>query len=255
MIVDPDFADHWKTRLLVDLLGDEAAPVYLLRLWAHCQNRRTSRFANITPVALKALCRFPGAAELIESSLFSAGFIRRGADQSLIVHQWDEYNSSLIANWENGKKGGRPKGTNNPTKTHGLPMDIPSDNPRQTHAEPIEKRREEKTEDTLSPAREDDPPGGRPGEQPTLAQFQAECVRYSIPGWYAEEKWNNFAARGWRSGATPVVWREAVKHWVTRDYQNDGRPLTKPSPSAGSSQGKRPPTKPHELTTPKNNGF
>ncbi len=109
MIVDPDFCDHWKTRMLVGSLnGDEAAPVYVLRLWAHCQNRRQSQFENLNAEALKALCRFPGNANKLEASLAASGFVRRVED-TLIVLNWDEYNRTLIAAWSNGRKGGRPK--------------------------------------------------------------------------------------------------------------------------------------------------
>jgi hypothetical protein len=138
MIVDPDFPNHWKTRMLVDLLdGDEAAPVYLIRLWAHCQNRRTSTFENLPQAALKALCRFPGHSNKFESSLVASGFVRREGG-TLIVCGWDEYNASLIANWSNGGKGGRPKKVktetaDTPSKTHGLS----TGNPSKTHGEPI----------------------------------------------------------------------------------------------------------------------
>ena len=148
MIVDPDFPDHWKTRMLVDALdGDEAAPVYLLRLWAHCQNRRTAAFENLPQAALKALCRFPGHPNKLESSLAASGFVRR-EDQILIVVGWEEYNASLIANWSNGRKGGRPK------ITHGLS----TGNPSKTHGEPIrvDKIREDKT--PLTPQGGHEPP-------------------------------------------------------------------------------------------------
>lgn len=109
MIIDPDFPDHWKTRTLVGLLdGDECAPVYVIRLWAHCQNRRKDTFENLTSEALKALCRFPGNANKLESSLVTSGFIRR-SEGTLIVLNWAEYNSSLLAAWNNGARGGRPK--------------------------------------------------------------------------------------------------------------------------------------------------
>ncbi len=113
MIVDPDFVDHWKTRLLVGSLdGDESAPMYVLRIWAHCQNRRQWQFDNLTHEALKALCRFPGHSNKLEASLVASGFIRRDG-KMLIVCNWDEYNKSLIAAWNNGKKGK----TSNPDKT------------------------------------------------------------------------------------------------------------------------------------------
>ena len=45
MIVDPDLFEHWRTRMLADLLGgDEMTPLYLIRLWAHCQLRRNDTF-------------------------------------------------------------------------------------------------------------------------------------------------------------------------------------------------------------------
>ena len=98
MIIDPDFPDHWKTRYLIDLLdGDEAAPMYLIRLWAHCQNRRTNTFSNIGEAAIKAICRYAGEPYEIVSALQHTGFITI-TDDVLTVCGWDEYNSSLIAN-------------------------------------------------------------------------------------------------------------------------------------------------------------
>lgn len=128
MIVDPDFVDHWKTRLLVGALeGDEAAPVYILRIWSHCQNRRQWVFDNLSSEALKALCRFPGNANKLESSLVASGFVRRD-ETSLVVCNWEEHNRSLIAAWGNGGKGGRPpartKGKE-PKPTNQEPNDIP----------------------------------------------------------------------------------------------------------------------------------
>jgi len=153
MIIDPDFPDHWKTRFLIDLLdGDEAAPMYLIRMWAHCQNRRSHTFSDICPAAVKAICRYCGEPEEIVSALEQTGFIVL-SDGVLTVCGWDEYNSSLIANWENGKKGGRqrnPKRTQtepkrNPTGT----QTEPSLNPSRTDRE--EKSREEKSRGEGSP--------------------------------------------------------------------------------------------------------
>ena len=111
MIVDPDFCDHWKTRLLVgELGGDECGPVYVLRLWSHCQNRRKSEFDSLSPNALKALCHFPGNAIQLETSLVTSGFIRRNG-VALIVCGWADYNAQLLAAWDNGRKGGRPRRT------------------------------------------------------------------------------------------------------------------------------------------------
>lgn len=105
MIVDPDFCDHWKTRMLVGLLsGDEAAPIYVLRIWAHCQNRRQCIFENFPAAALKALCRYQGDAAEFEAALITAGWVER-LESSILVTGWGEYNAKLIAAWTNGGAG------------------------------------------------------------------------------------------------------------------------------------------------------
>ena len=116
--------------------------MYILRLWAHCQNRKTHIFRNLTVQALKALCRFSGKAEDLEAALLGSGYIRH-EDGALVVHQWDEHNATLIANWENGKKAGPPKGKSNPPAAHGQAVanpsatqGLPADNPPVTQGKP-----------------------------------------------------------------------------------------------------------------------
>jgi hypothetical protein len=144
MIVDPDFFDHWRTRMLVDALGgDQMAPLYVMRIWAHCQVRKSTSFGAMPSAGLKALCRFQGDADVLEVALIAAGFVHRNGD-AVEAPKWAEHNAKLIANWKNGAGGGRPK----------FDDSEPNDNPNQTqheptetHAEPIreEKRREELT--------------------------------------------------------------------------------------------------------------
>lgn len=147
LIVDPDFLDHWRTRCVVDYLSDEMAPLYIMRLWGHCQERKSDRF--LMPVrGLKAQCRFPGEAQLLEDALIEAGFIERDGD-TIIVRGWAEKNASLLAAWANGAKGGRRKPIENPAGTHGLP----DGNPTLTQTEPIreEKSREDKRRKEIEP--------------------------------------------------------------------------------------------------------
>ena len=127
MIVDPDFLDHWKTTMLCDILSDQSAPLCVIRLWGHCQQRRDWKF-DIPARGIKALCKYNGNAEDLDQALQECEFISRSGD-SVTVIGWDEHNATLVANWNNGKKGGRPKKTkpmDNPSITHGLPMDNPS---------------------------------------------------------------------------------------------------------------------------------
>lgn len=153
MIVDPDFFDHWRTRMVADMLKDQLAPIYIMRLWAHCQNRKCDVF-DIPAAGLKALCQFAGSAQDLEDALIAAEYIARDG-LTVTVTGWAEKNASLLAAWENGNKGGRPKKnqkqtngqpTENPAETHGLPMA----NPPLTQTKPIrvdKRREEEKTED------------------------------------------------------------------------------------------------------------
>jgi hypothetical protein len=133
--------------MLVGNLNDEAAPIYVLRLWAHCQNRRQSHFDALSTEALKALCRFPGPANKLESSLTASGFVRRD-DDGLIVCNWDEYNSSLIASWNNGRLGGRPKKTQ--AKSTQEPTRKPTGNPRDTSGVTDKRGEDESREDKNS---------------------------------------------------------------------------------------------------------
>ena len=157
MIVDPDFFDHWRTRMVADMLQDQLAPVYIMRLWAHCQNRKGDVF-DIPAAGLKALCQFPGAAKDLEDALIAAEYIARDG-LTVTVTGWAAKNAALLAAWENGNKGGRPKKnqkqtdgkpTDNPAETHGLPMA----NPSLTQTKPIrvDKRREEEKTETQAQA-------------------------------------------------------------------------------------------------------
>lgn len=142
MIVDPDFMDHWRTGMVADAIGDPMAAIYILRLWAHCQDRKSDTFVMPT-AGLKAQCKCPAPAEVFEKALVDAGFLSRDGD-TITVLGWAEKNASLLAAWENGSKGGRPK--KNPAETHGKP----TGNPSVAHGQPIanpdetDKSREEK---------------------------------------------------------------------------------------------------------------
>jgi hypothetical protein len=89
LIVDPDFFDHWRTGMVIHALNDQAAPVYIMRLWAHCQERKADSF--VMPAAgLRAQCKCPADPETFEKALIDAGFIERnGANIRVIgVDRW-----------------------------------------------------------------------------------------------------------------------------------------------------------------------
>lgn len=133
MIVETDFLDHWKTQMLIGMLDDSASPCYLLRLWAHCQTRKEYRFQKMSPAILKAITRAPCEAQTLwdATSLkwVSSTYTKMGQCEA---HGFHDANSQLIANWNNGKKGGRPRNKASTEK--------PIQNPTETHPEPIEER-------------------------------------------------------------------------------------------------------------------
>jgi hypothetical protein len=106
MIVEPDFLDHWKTRLLITKTGDASAPLMILRLWAHCQQRRKWKF-DITPETIAAICHTDIDPERLIHVLIESKFLRNEAG-TLVVHDWEKANRSLVSAWKNGIKGGRP---------------------------------------------------------------------------------------------------------------------------------------------------
>jgi hypothetical protein len=230
MIVDPDFVDHWKTRMLVAMLGDdEVAPIYVLRLWAHCQNRRVWIF-ELPTVALKAICRFAGDADAFENAMVESGFVSRNG-KVLAVVGWEEYNASLIAAWENGGKGGRPKKVieenprDNPSPN---PQDNQRDNPSETHGEPmgdpirldkirVDKRGIEEPKATASPKKSKSPP-----KTPLPQDF---CISDRVRKWsiehgheHLDRHFENFIGSCKARGYTYVDWDEAFMNAVRNDW-------------------------------------
>lgn len=207
MIIEPDFLDHWKTRLLMRLLDTEAAPNYVIRLWSHCQTRKTNKFPEWNPAILASVCRWPGDADQFWSAMMQT--FCRHEDGHLVAHEWDEVNASLIAAWSNGGKGGRPKKpTGNPRVN---PESIPV-NPRLTHGVTDREDREDKTEKTLA----DKPPTSR-FQKPTLEQLHTEAALIGLSATEVDKFHNYYESNGWKVGKNPMKsWPAALRNWWSR---------------------------------------
>lgn len=196
MIVEPDFLDHWKTQMLIGELNDPAAPCYLLRFWAHCQTRKQYQFASgkMNPVILKAITRALMDAQAFWDALVEVGFLDLHEDGTIEAHGFYDANSQLCCNWENGRKGGRPrkktaseKPIQNPSETHSEPIGKPSG----THPKPIEERErgEEKEEAEKQDEGEKEdrssisPP---PGKKPFWYGTDYSTVEHRIPEGYPD---------------------------------------------------------------------
>jgi len=207
MIIEPDFLDHWKTRLLMRLLETDSAPNYVIRLWSHCQTRKTNTFPEWSPVILSSVCRWPGDADLFWSAMLQT--FCRFEDGYLIAHQWDEVNASLIAAWSNGGKGGRPK---KPTGNPRVNPESNQVNPQLTHGVTDREDREEKTEKTLAPKS----PRVR-FQKPTVEELTAEAIKIGLPLPEVDKFLNYYESNGWKVGKNPMKsWPAAMKGWLAR---------------------------------------
>lgn len=218
MIIDPDFPDHWKTRMLVDLLSDELAPIYILRLWGHCQLRREWVFSSLPPSAMKAICRYAGHPTKLDSALQASGFIHR-KDTRVTVHEWQRYNASLIAAWKNGEKGGRPRKEEKDEIPEG---EKPTGYPPVTHGEP--------TSSTLILS---NPVSvnfrTRRKDRATLEEIQSYCSEIGLQPVDAEHCFDRWETSGWKIGNQAIKdWKAAIRSWKRQGYlpslkQGDGQ--------------------------------
>ena len=204
MIVEPDFLEHWKTRLLVRLLGTEEAPLYVIRLWAHCQHRKTDRFTGWNPDVLASVCRWVGPAETFWSAMGQTFLDIQG--DKVVAHDWNIANASLIAAWENGKKGGRPSKKRH-TKPTGNPSVIHQDTQGQTDRE--EKRREDgmdKTEDKRGASARFTPP--------TREELDLAAAKIGLASAEVDKFVAYYGSNGWRVGRNPMrSWQHALTRW------------------------------------------
>ncbi len=228
MIVTPDFLDHWKTQLLVDKLGgDESAPLKVIRLWSHCQNRRKNIFPAMTSATLKAVCHYLGDADKLESAMLEAGFLLRDGD-TLIVHEWDQYNASLFANWSNGKKGGRPKNKENPWVSDG----IPTGNPSGTHQEPIR-------EDKIRLDKNAHSPSENTLIRPSIEDVQTYATTIGLASWKADDWFNEMEGCGWLDFQhRPVAKWQPLLLRVKSKWEADGRPSGPPKAKSSTTSSR-----------------
>lgn len=223
MIVETDFLDHWKTRALVDLSRRPDSPIWLIRLWGHCQARKAWVF-SLPPIALKSICGAPVEvdAEELFKWLKECRFLE-GTRTRWTVHDWAKHNSRLIANWNNPKKGQR-KANDEPTTSQAKTNDEPITDSL-TLGPPDRSDREDRVDreeglegvegseaDPAAPARE-----GKPSSFGAVEAFIVEA-QIPITPTSAAKFFDHFEANGWRTRTGPLRdWRAALRNWARRE--------------------------------------
>ncbi len=215
MIIDPDFPDHWKTQLLVELSGDEIAVRCLLRLWSFCQTRKRWVFTEMTPAKLKSICKWPHDTEQWWNAMLECGWVKFNGDKELTVHEWEKYNHRLIHNWNVGKLGGRP------SKPKGLPKGSDSkasENPRVIpRGNRLDRIRLDKNKSTplVPPLRGKTRASKRKiFKKPTLEETGQFANRIKMPLTVARNAWDYYESNGWKVGKNPMKdWNAAFRRW------------------------------------------
>jgi hypothetical protein len=231
MIVQPDFCDHWKTQSLIRMTKDPAAPLMVIRLWAHCQQRKAWVFPGMRDEVLAAICRWQGEPAELRRVLHESGFIDEPAGASQVtVHEWYEVNASLAQRWAAGPKGGRPKGGRKPDDNRsetGIKAEVGRS---ETEAIPDENRAETDRGDRGDRGdRRDGGEGGEPvhalrarrAKAPRPADLESVLtygVSIDLPAQECEAFFDYFEANGWRQGGrTPIKdWQAALRSWKRR---------------------------------------
>jgi len=218
MIIETDFLDHWKTQLLVEKTGMLHAPLFLLRLWGHCQARRKWQFQNLTTEGLAKLCHWTGDALQFKNILIECKFVHEKKEGILAVHDWEVSNAMLIRCWVNGAKGGRPRKKKTHATTHA-----------QTHAQPsslsiykdstIENSVEEKSK-----------PKSKPVSEKEVIDY---CKSLSLPTSDGSYFWNKWLGNGFRNAGQPMRdWQAVIRSWRNAGHlpSQKNRPRTAPPP-------------------------
>lgn len=230
MIVEPDFLDHWKTRMLVRLLKDERAPIYVLRLWAHCQQRKTDRFTGWNPDVLASVCRWETDGLTLWEAMGKTFLEIEG--EEVVVHGWAETNAALLSAWSNGKLGGRPKAVKSGVQK---PIGNPPVNPTKTDR--VSDREEKIRSDGEDGTEKREKQADASGSWPRLTEVKAYAGMNAIPSTVAEAFWSHFEAQGWQTkdGLPIVRWQPKLTMW----WRNEQEKIHKASTLNGSNQGNR----------------
>jgi len=109
-----DFLDSVPFKKFKRSLGREDSLEYVHRIWAGCETRKSALIilSEVEDIALmvNAPKEIPG--QSILDAFLGSGLLVEVEPLTYESIVWANHNAALIAKWENGKKGGRPRKEN-----------------------------------------------------------------------------------------------------------------------------------------------
>jgi hypothetical protein len=234
MNVQPDFPNHPKTRLLKRELGAQAGQAceFILRLWAHCQeNQRGANWGKgVTAEYVEMVCEWPGEPGVLFTALLKrlmpgrTGFAEVNRKGEFIVHDWDEHNRGLLANWfrnPNGRAGANGKPKDGGGEASGKPR-VPGGPDRGgPNKRGEDKRGEEKRgEGAAAPPSPAFAFAGEVEHPPTLEAVIAfgAALRPVCPEENCRRFWHHHAGKNWRAFTD---FRHALVNWWEEDQKKN----------------------------------
>jgi hypothetical protein len=164
MKIEPSFPDHWKTKRLYRACGPDAV-IGLLRLWGSAKIKRQYAGLDLTPARLAALMDYPGDQAALWDAMTNPDgpWLDLNPDGTYTLHGFEEHQRQIIAVWNNGRAGGRPKGIPNSSSnisssssssSSSSPIRLPFANqekPNGFHSEPNGSPKPKSTETIIPP--------------------------------------------------------------------------------------------------------
>lgn len=142
MVIKPTLLQHPKFMALERAVGGNALK-YLVRLWGHCESeQRGSAWANAGAAYVEAVCQWEGPGGNLFEALLTpvtkngAGWIELN-DTGLVIHDWEEFNATLVAAWKARRKGAETQNRKNKARdtSSDTSSDISSDASPDTSSE------------------------------------------------------------------------------------------------------------------------
>lgn len=141
--------------------------------------------------------------------MLESKFIEIDGEQ-LIAHQWDEYNGTLISNWKNGARGGRPR---NPRESHGITHGITHAVGNASYLSSQSSQSDQSTEGGLGET--PIPPDVNIPTVEEVIAFGASLLTKQVPEGFCRAYWGhrNEHNAWWKNGKL-LEWRGGLRtHW------------------------------------------